>query len=189
MRRGGLQGLWGWLILWHCYAFLPSKQTAEPPREVGQLLPQEKVSTVRLSWVTPKLMILENLFRICCVWPVLACGWGGSREVESYKVLCGLGTRVLGSLVWPPGQVSGTLLPRMPLFLPGRSGPLPRREVQEHQSTGFQPLFPSSPGQGEAWCKQLVQKQPPRAEPDGSCQRRVQWLEVAPPHMDGGVCE
>lgn len=92
MRRGGLQGLWGWLILWHCYSFLPSKQTAEPPREVGQLLPQEKVSTVRLSWATPKLMILENLFRICCVWPVLACGWGVSREAESYKVLCGLRT-------------------------------------------------------------------------------------------------
>lgn len=115
--------------------------------------------------------------------------WLGKEAQEGLRIMnCTVGS-VLGFLVWLPGHVLGTLFLLKPLFLPGKSGPLPHREIQGRQSTDFQPFFPSSPDRQERWCKQLVQKQylqkqPPRAEPGGSCWWRVGWQEVAPLYID-----
>lgn len=105
-------------------------------------------------------------------WPIAEAQEG--LRIMSYTV-----GSALGFLVWLPGHGLGTLVLLKPLFLPGRSGPLPHREIQRRQSTDFQPFFLCPPDwQEEGWCKQLVQKQylqkqPPIAEPGGSCWWRV----------------
>lgn len=86
-------------------------------------------------------------------WPV------AGEAQEGLRIMSCTVSSVLGFLVWLPGHVLGTLFLMKPLFLPGRSGPLPHREIQGRQSTNFQPFFLSSPDRQEGWCKQLVQKQ------------------------------
>lgn len=121
--------------------------------------------------------------------------WPVAEAQEGLRIMsCTVGS-ALGFLVWLPGHGLGTLFLLKPLFLPGRSGPLLHREIQGRQSTDFQPFFLCPPDWQEGgWCKQLMQKQylqkqPPIAEPGGSCWWRVGWREVAPLHTDRGVCE
>lgn len=77
---------------------------------------------MRPSWVAPRLMRLakpvnnKHLFKICCSGSTLVCVWGGSGEAESQELLRGFGAQVRGSILRPPGHVSGTLLPPESLF-------------------------------------------------------------------------
>lgn len=85
-----------------------------------------KVSVVRPSRAVLALLILvkpiknKHHFRICRSWSALAPGQGvGGRpgEFESPELISGLHVRVLGSLVWPPGHISGTVPRQKFLFL------------------------------------------------------------------------